>query len=635
MAVENPRLVWERLSETGLFPFITRSPLGGVSSSGNTADINSGLVGALQAEQECVGGEYPLTSAFLDLLLACVEDEMEDGGPAINGNHPTAASVIYLIQDVLPSSQQWFFQEPAEKFVLNRKILALCGTILATGSGKLRDVVRRVLRLPVPMQTVMEIVGTGDRVIQSCIERQATWDFGLGNELSALVAAAMTVFETILSGSSLEELGDLNHTLCSPASGRRAHFLLTISHYIYHPHSCDLPVSAMRLLSTIARMFPMSLLACLGGDAEAVKDALIYRLGSLTENAHLKIAIVDFFSACIDRQPGMIQLLIGESESVTVVNNRKEEAAQNQSSSKEQEDKTKKEQEQPTLVCANGCLTPIAKLLGNKKKQKTKNAGANSTRKEEEEDALQLSIISFVLNLWTNQRVLAIGHLKREDSFWKDLTWSLFDKGGAMESQPKLNANIFRILSSEIYTFGGKVDRNLIAILEKLCDEKSQHLSDWCSLVLGKVEEIVSSGGNRMELDNNTTLAFQGPEDKEEEEVFSGLLGAWKGFLIILSRDQPVSINPGQCHMIASALIKAIRKQMSLLSEDCRGAGDAGSAGVGPRLRIVTSMSELCLVLMQRWQTKCADNMEDWCKEQVKRTKDIKLTERPFPKKVS
>lgn len=34
------------------------------------------MVGALLAQHECVRGLYPLTTAFLDLLLACVTDDL-------------------------------------------------------------------------------------------------------------------------------------------------------------------------------------------------------------------------------------------------------------------------------------------------------------------------------------------------------------------------------------------------------------------------------------------------------------------------------------------------------------------------------------------------------------------------------
>ena len=83
--------------------------------------------------------------------------------------------------------------------------------------------------------------------------------------------------------------------MCSPAAGNSQHFLLIVSQYIYHVQSLGIPISAMRLLTTIARIFPMSLLACLGSDADAIRDILIFRLESQTEDVKLKVTV---FSLC-------------------------------------------------------------------------------------------------------------------------------------------------------------------------------------------------------------------------------------------------------------------------------------------------------------------------------------------------
>ena len=52
----------------------------------------------------------------------------------------------------------------------------------------------------------------------------------------------------------------------------------------------------MRLLTTIARIFPMSLLACLGSDADAIRDILIFRLESQTEDVKLKVTVSVFIN---------------------------------------------------------------------------------------------------------------------------------------------------------------------------------------------------------------------------------------------------------------------------------------------------------------------------------------------------
>ena len=123
IANQTPKLVWEKLSEMGLFPFVVKSPLGHFNHSD---EINTGVVGSLLARQECVNGEYPLTGAFLDLLLACLNEcDMPGNGMGNKSNpeHPTTTSVLYVVQEILPVFQQWRFTLPVEKERLGQKVL--------------------------------------------------------------------------------------------------------------------------------------------------------------------------------------------------------------------------------------------------------------------------------------------------------------------------------------------------------------------------------------------------------------------------------------------------------------------------------------------------------------------------------
>lgn len=64
-------------------------------------------------------------------------------------------------------------------------------------------------------------------------------------------------------------------------------------------------------MSTVATILPMSLLACLGSDAEAIRDILIHRLEAQTEDILLKIAIIKFFkyvlsTSCSDNNKTLV-----------------------------------------------------------------------------------------------------------------------------------------------------------------------------------------------------------------------------------------------------------------------------------------------------------------------------------------
>ena len=164
------------------------------------------------------------------------------------------------------------------------------------------------LMKPSPNQTLINIVSIGDRAIQTAFEAQNTSETGQGVELAKLVILALELLNKLLKANKDDpHAGQLGKVI---GSSNEPHFLLIVAHYIYHLQTPGLALSSVNFLSTVATLFPMSMLACLGNDAEALRDILIYRLESQTEDVALKVAILDFFTASVKAQPGLIQLLL-------------------------------------------------------------------------------------------------------------------------------------------------------------------------------------------------------------------------------------------------------------------------------------------------------------------------------------
>ena len=329
--------------------------------------------------------------------------------------------------------------------------------------------------------------------------------------------------------------------------------------------SLGIPISAMRLLSTIARIFPMSLLACLGSDAEAIRDILIFRLESQTEDVKLKVAIIgmyftvlftlsrslilffhapllaneDFFSACVESQPGFIQLLIG-AKNVQMLNvNAGKERVGGRDLTKEE----KEQNEKISLVSESGCLDPILQLL---KESREKNL-----------NELHLATVTFVLNLWMHCRVIAITHLKTRDFFWTDLTWPLFQRlPQAAEPKRTICAAIFRIISSEIYICGGKVDGRLMTVLEKFTEEKEDYFSMWCGVALESIFNTTTGA---------SSMFAKLCDNSESNHV--ALLAAWKSFLVVLTKDQPTTLSPVQCRTVSSKLVATVKRLVSSINQ--------------------------------------------------------------------
>ena len=625
--------VWEKLEEIGIFPYMARShsllhdnvsTKTDYSNLMNTANINHGLVGSILAQQECVQGVYPLTTSFLELLLVCVKNDITcetTKNDKSNGNqeeaqiHPTMASVLYVIHDIFPSFQQWGFSIPNERERFGQKILQICYEVInlshegsniskSNFNEHLKIAITNALVSPAPNQTLLGIAATGDKVIQSFFESQPNAEAGMGCELSKLVNLSLKVLDSIIKiNASLNENSKLGveRIIGNTVTGAKPHLLLTVANYVHHLQSCELPRSSVNLLSTIASVFPMSMLACFGNEAQAIRDILLRRLESKTEDILLKIAIVRFFASCVESQPGLIQLLLGAKD-INIVNINafvKDPEQKNKLSNAEE-----KSNEAISVLEDNGCLKTILETLNEVKK------AAESVSLLT--DVLHVAIVDFLYNLWSHQRILAVTHLKRQETFWTDLTAPLFDNPSQIIIKPRLNGCILRIIASEIYTYRGDIDKPLANILEKLFDEKAEFLKDWCTLVINRLLEDEEIDNSKTDADVSTCTSPK--TSKEDDAIF--LLGSWKTFLVVLSKDQPIVVNPKQCHLIVTCLVKSIRHHLGSNIHGC-------VSHPASYLRITTSLAETCLILMRRWQTKCADNMELFCNEQGKLLEDV------------
>ena len=136
--------------------------------------------------------------------------------------------------------------------------------------------------------------------------------------------------------------------------------------------------------------------------------------------------------------------------------------------------------------------------------------------------------------------------------------------------------DFFRIISIEVFAFKSSIDKNLAQVLEKLFGEKSQHLENWCDLMVTNC--------------NNSNLDVSIISADEDSEMGTFLLAAWKTLLIVMSKEQPIALNPVICHKVVNSLIAAMRTQFASIDE--------------VNMRIFISLSETCLILMQKWLTK-------------------------------
>lgn len=119
--------------------------------------------------------------------------------------------------------------------------------------------------------------------------------------------------------------------------GHGNNLIVVLAKYIYHKHDPALPRLAIQLLKRLAtvrasdifvhyvsccfeqqhilmcfclQVAPMSIYACLGNDAAAIRDAFLTRLQSKTEDMRIKVMILEFLTVAVETQPGLIELFL-------------------------------------------------------------------------------------------------------------------------------------------------------------------------------------------------------------------------------------------------------------------------------------------------------------------------------------
>ena len=160
-------------------------------------------------------------------------------------------------------------------------------------------------------RALLTISSTGDRVIQTLLETQTSWEVGRGTQLVTVVQLALQLLHNLVTDPAAGQAvmrGPVGQAIRSPPAGARSHFLLTLAHYTYFHHRPELATAAIKLLAAIARdSEQVSVLACLGPAASAVKDQLLSRLESNTEDIRLKMAIIELLVSCVECQPGNLK----------------------------------------------------------------------------------------------------------------------------------------------------------------------------------------------------------------------------------------------------------------------------------------------------------------------------------------
>ncbi|XP_043192850.1 nucleoporin NUP188-like [Amphibalanus amphitrite] len=551
-----PHYVWEHMDRNRLLP---RGGAGGDP----VLSVEAGRLGELIEAHECVQRKYPLTQAFLHLLHNTVQAAPDPPPAAL------VPAVAFVLRDVFPAHVRWQYARRGDETALGRACLRLLDALLPLdGPGPLRQMVARALTDGPPAETLLALVVHGEARIVMLLEEQTHWDTGAGLEFIRLIHVALSVLNRLLVLRCREDLPQqqqqqqqaslLETLLTSQPVGRgQLRPVLAIAQYLFHRHNPHLPTLAIRLLLRLAKVFPMSLLASFGQDSDVICSVILRRLRAETEDASLKVAVLDFLATCVTSQPGLLQRLLGVG---TV----------------ESEDGTKKKAEQDD---EGGFLEELLAIFEEHRKS------------ERWESPLLLAAAALVHALWLGQCGAALTHLTASERFWSDLVAPLLAAGGARPPPLALSAHLLRTLALQLY-YARKPDPRLGTLLGKATEDRGRLLNAWSKLVCDAAGGLSGDLNSSLVLLDGGELAG-GSSSEERQEDGASLLLAWRDWcLVAATPGSSVSISAESQQCLLIDLLTSLEHQLS------SGAG---------RPRLVNILAELVMMLTARWNQRCGD----------------------------
>ncbi|KAJ8260513.1 hypothetical protein COCON_G00162360 [Conger conger] len=289
-------------------------------------------------------------------------------------------------------------------------------------------------------QAVVNIMGIGVDTIDVVLAAQPSsgGSEGPGQILIQTVKLAFSVTNNVIRLKPLSDVVSPLEQALTQHGGHGNNLIAVLAKYIYHKHDPALPRLAIQLLKRLATVAPMSVYACLGGDAAAIRDAFLIRLQSKTEDVRIKVMTLEFLTVAVETQPGLIELFLNL------------EVKDGPEGSKE------------FLLGEWSCLQVVLDLIDSRQQGKYWCP-----------PLLHRAAVAFLHALWQDRRESAISVLRTKEKFWENLTTTLFGTlpPPSDTTEPcvlETCAFVMKIIGLEIYyVVSGSLEQSLKDTLKK------------------------------------------------------------------------------------------------------------------------------------------------------------------------
>ncbi|XP_049909908.1 nucleoporin NUP188 [Epinephelus moara] len=552
LAARMPGKVWSSLHHTGFLPFAS-NPLTSMSQCVSAEGMKAGNYGNLLVQIEQPRGEYAVTIAFLRLVTTLVKGQL--GSTQNKGLIPC---VLLVLKEMLPTYHKWRYNTYGVRERIGCLILELIHAILNLSpegedqgsTPTLQSLCIYSLANTEAGQAVVNIMGVGVDTIDVVLAAQPSscGSEGPGQILIQTVKLAFSVTNNVIRLKPPSDVVSPLEQALTQHGGHGNNLIVVLAKYIYHKHDPALPRLAIQLLKRLATVAPMSVYACLGNDAAAIRDAFLTRLQSKTEDMRIKVMILEFLTVAVETQPGLIELFLNL------------------------EVKDGKEGSKEFLLGEWSCLHVVLDLIDSKQQGKYWCP-----------PLLHRAALAFLLALWQDRRDSAISVLRTKERFWENLTTPLFGTltPPSDTTEPcvlETCAFVMKIIGLEIYyVVSGSLEQSLKDGLQKFSNARRYEY--WSQYVKSLVCHVA-------EMEEEGICSF--PETQM-------LISAWRMLLILSTTHSDVM------------QVTEDSTKLKLFMDVLDGTKAALTTPMSvPCLRLGSMMATLLLVLLKQWKSVVA-----------------------------
>lgn len=410
--------------------------------------------------------------------------------------------IIFILQDILPKFSDWVMEIGTRE----QEILFDCITLLfnilrepiedpTKPNIKLFQVLQKICIFDLLHITngkvVLHIVAKGNQHLEMLMQSETNWLSGPVIQYLYIVQMCLTILMLLFQKKQLvapnEDMPLEVLMFTQPKEEDSLKIIRNIASYMDHIFNKQLPVLACRILRKFALKLQISLHGCFDMDSNQIRYVFIHRLRSKMESSDLKIAILDFIIACVQRQPGLTQTFFSKPTS------------------------------EDDIQGDESLLGLMEEFLDSM-----------SIEAEFLNDPTLRSMMSLFHELWKSQKQVVVSVMRSNDKFWTKLCSPL--KFKIMNNLVKSYSQIFNIVSLELYANTTRIDTHLKEVLKDLLDVDG-YFKKW--LVFIFEEKVVKLGEMDVDLDLEITVPN-----------YLSLLESWKNFICVILQRYEEYLSP-------------------------------------------------------------------------------------------